>query len=41
VLAHAHQQDRTDLMSRAVVHTDAIAGLLVALALLRPERLAA
>jgi hypothetical protein len=28
VLAHAHQQHRTDLMSRAVMHADAIAGLL-------------
>jgi putative nucleotidyltransferase with HDIG domain len=38
VLAHAHEQHRTDLMSRAVVHADAIAGLLVAAALVRPER---
>jgi len=38
VLAHAHEQDRTDLMSKAVVHADAIAGLLVAAALVRPER---
>ncbi len=38
VLAHAHPQYRTDLMSRAVVHADAIAGLLVAAALVRPER---
>jgi putative nucleotidyltransferase with HDIG domain len=38
VLAHAHEQYRTDLMSKAVVHADAIAGLLVALALLRPQR---
>jgi putative nucleotidyltransferase with HDIG domain len=30
VLAHAHEQYRTDLMSKAVVHADAIAGLLVA-----------
>ena len=37
VLAHAHEQYRTDLMSKAVVHADAIAGLLVA-ALVRPER---
>ena len=35
VLAHAHEQYRTDLMSKAVVHADAIAGLLVA-ARLRP-----
>ena len=38
VLAHAHEQYRTDLMARAVVHADAIAGLLVAAALVRPER---
>ena len=38
VLAHAHAQYRTDLMSKAVVHADAIAGLLVAAALVRPER---
>jgi putative nucleotidyltransferase with HDIG domain len=30
VLAHAHERYRTDLMARAVVHADAIAGLLVA-----------
>ena len=41
MLAYAHQQHRTDLMSRAVMHADAIAGLLVAMALLRPERSAA
>ena len=38
VLAHAHPRFRTDLMSRAVVHADAVAGLLVAAALVRPER---
>jgi uncharacterized protein len=38
VLAHAHPQYRTDLMAKAVVHADVIAGLLVAAALLRPER---
>jgi uncharacterized protein len=38
VLAHAHEQYRTDTMSRAVVHADAMAGLLVAAALVRPER---
>src|SRR5256886_16030871 len=38
VLAHAHEQYRTDLMSHAVVHADAVAGLLVAAALVRPER---
>jgi uncharacterized protein len=34
----AHEQYRTDLMSRAVVHADAIVGLLVAAALVHPER---
>jgi putative nucleotidyltransferase with HDIG domain len=38
VLAHAHEQYRTDPMARAVVHADAVAGLLVAAALVRPER---
>src|ERR671936_437849 len=38
VLAHARPEYRTDLMSRAVVHADAVAGLLVAAALVRPER---
>jgi putative nucleotidyltransferase with HDIG domain len=38
VLGHAHEQYRTDLMSRAIVHADAVAGLLVAAALVRPEK---
>ncbi|HEY2959664.1 MAG TPA: HDIG domain-containing protein [Actinomycetota bacterium] len=38
VLGHAHERYRTDLMSRAVVHADAVAGLLVAAALVRPQR---
>ena len=38
VLAHAYPEYRTNLMSRAVVHADAVAGLLVAAALVRPER---
>ncbi len=38
VLAHVYEVYRTDLMSRAVVHADAIAGLLVASALVRPEK---
>src|SRR4030095_10408757 len=38
VLAHAYERYRTDLMSKAVVHADAVAGLLVAAALVRPER---
>jgi putative nucleotidyltransferase with HDIG domain len=40
VLAHAYEPYRTDLMSMAVVHADAVAGLLVAAALVRPERAA-
>jgi putative nucleotidyltransferase with HDIG domain len=38
VLAHAYAEYRTDLMAKAVVHADAVAGLLVAAALVRPER---
>src|SRR5207245_1400686 len=38
VLAHAHDQYRTDLMTKAVVNADAVAGLLVAAALVRPEK---
>jgi putative nucleotidyltransferase with HDIG domain len=37
-LAHAHDEYRTDLMSRAVVHADALSGFLVACALVRPEK---
>ncbi|HEX9697717.1 MAG TPA: HD domain-containing protein [Actinomycetota bacterium] len=38
VLAHAHPEYQTDLMSRSIVQADALAGLLVAAALMRPER---
>jgi putative nucleotidyltransferase with HDIG domain len=38
VLAHAYEEYRTDRMSKAVVNADAVAGLLVAAALVRPER---
>ena len=38
VLAHAHEQYRKDTMDRAIVHADAVAGLLVAAALVRPEK---
>jgi putative nucleotidyltransferase with HDIG domain len=38
VLAHAHEEHRTDLMSKAIVHADALSGLLVAAALVRPEK---
>lgn len=39
-LAHAHPEYRTDLMSKAIVHADALSGLLVACALVRPEKAA-
>ena len=38
VLAHAHDQYQTDLMSKAIVHADGLSGLLVACALVRPEK---
>jgi len=38
VLAHVHPEYQTDLMSKAIVAADAVAGLLVAAALVRPER---
>jgi putative nucleotidyltransferase with HDIG domain len=38
VLAHAHEEYQRDRMSRAIVAADAVAGLLVAAALVRPER---
>jgi putative nucleotidyltransferase with HDIG domain len=38
VLAHAWPEYRTDRMSQAIVHADAIAGLLVAAALVRPDK---
>jgi putative nucleotidyltransferase with HDIG domain len=38
VLAHAHPEYQTDLMSKAIVAADAVAGLLVASALVRPEK---
>ena len=40
ILAHRFQEYRTDLLSRAIVHADAVAGLLVACALVRPEKAA-
>lgn len=39
-LAHAHPEYRTDLLTRAIVHADAVAGLLVAAALVRPDKAA-
>jgi putative nucleotidyltransferase with HDIG domain len=38
VLAHAHEEFQTDRMSKAIVAADAVAGLLVAAALVRPEK---
>ncbi len=38
VLAHAHAEYQTDRMSKGIVAADAVAGLLVASALVRPER---
>ncbi len=38
VLAHAHAEYQTDRMTKAIVHADAVAGLLVAAALVRPEK---
>jgi uncharacterized protein len=38
VLAHADERYRKDRMTQAIVHADAVAGLLVAAALVRPER---
>ena len=38
VLAHAHPEYQKDLMSKGIVAADAVAGLLVAAALVRPER---
>ena len=38
VLAHAHPEYQSDRMSKAIVSADAVAGLLVAAALVRPER---
>ncbi len=38
VLAHAHDRYQTDLMSKTIVHADGIAGLLVACALVRPDK---
>jgi len=40
ILGHKYPDHRTDLMSRAIVHADAVAGLLVATALVRPEKAA-
>lgn len=38
VMAHMYEDHQTDLMSKAIVHADGVAGLLVACALVRPEK---
>jgi predicted hydrolase (HD superfamily) len=38
VLAHAHEEYRTDRMTKAIVNADALSGFLVACALVRPEK---
>ncbi len=38
VLAHMHESYQTDLMSRSISHADGVAGLLVACALVRPDK---
>lgn len=38
ILAHRFEDYRTDLLAKAIVHADAVAGLLVACALVRPEK---
>ena len=38
ILAHKDPAYRDDLLSKAIVHADAVAGLLVASALVRPEK---
>ncbi len=38
VMAHMYEANRTDAMSRAIAHADGVAGLLVACALVRPEK---
>ncbi len=38
ILAHAYDEYQTDLMSKSIVHADGISGLLVACALVRPDK---
>lgn len=38
ILAHRFPEYRTDLQAKAIVHADAVAGLLVACALVRPDK---
>lgn len=38
IMGHMYESHQTDLMSKAIVHADGVAGLLVACALVRPEK---
>ena len=38
ILGHVHERYQTDLMSKAIVHADGVSGLLVACALVRPNK---
>ncbi len=38
VMAHMYESHQTDSMSKAIVHADGVSGLLVACALVRPEK---
>ncbi len=38
IKAHLHEEYQTDLMSKGIVHADGVAGLLVACALVRPDK---
>lgn len=38
ILGHLHASNQTDLMSKSIVHADGVAGLLVACALVRPDK---
>ncbi|MDQ3981655.1 MAG: HD domain-containing protein [Actinomycetota bacterium] len=38
IMGHMYESHQTDRMSRAIVHADGVAGLLVACALVRPEK---
>jgi putative nucleotidyltransferase with HDIG domain len=38
IMGHMYESHQTDTMSKAIVHADGVAGLLVACALVRPEK---
>jgi putative nucleotidyltransferase with HDIG domain len=38
IMGHMYESHRTDAMSKAIAHADGVAGLLVACALVRPEK---